>query len=191
MSFETPTTDLEAVNAILASVGESPINALGSGFVDSEMAYQLLQKETKLLLTKGWHFNEETDVSMTPTVAGTIVIPTNTLRFTCPAFPHYVQRGGLVYDRVKHSSTSFTEAITATLIVMLPFADIPEAARLFLTIKAGRIFQDQYQGDANSHAFSLQDEQRAFADFLNDEAEAGQYNMMKCNSLIRRTRRYR
>ena len=40
--FLTPTTELEAVNAILASVGESPVDALDGEFVDAEIARGLL-----------------------------------------------------------------------------------------------------------------------------------------------------
>jgi hypothetical protein len=191
MSFETPTTHLEAVNAILASVGESPVNALGSGFVDAEMADQLLQQETKLLLTSGCSFNEDTDVTLAPDSLGKIHLPTNCLRFTCKYFPHYIKRGSLVYDRQRQSTTGFTSSIKANLVVLLPFEDIPEAARLYLTIKSARKFSDQYQGDGQSHQFLQMDELSAYSKFCNDEAEAGQYNMLSGNYTVQRIRRYR
>jgi len=44
----TPATELETVNAVLASVGESPVDALGVDFVDAVIASNLLLEESPL-----------------------------------------------------------------------------------------------------------------------------------------------
>ena len=46
--FLTPTTELEAVNAILASVGESPVDALDGEFVDAEIASNFSERRGAL-----------------------------------------------------------------------------------------------------------------------------------------------
>lgn len=79
--FLTPTTELEAVNAILASVGESPIAALDGEFVDAEIARGLLTQESRAVQTEGYTFNTEADYPLAPDVEGRIFLPQNSLSF--------------------------------------------------------------------------------------------------------------
>ena len=63
----TPATELETLNAVLASVGESPVDALGVDFVDAVIASNLLLEESRAAQTEGWHFNTENVYASTPT----------------------------------------------------------------------------------------------------------------------------
>ena len=38
----SPTTVLEAVNTMLSSIGEAPVNSLASGFEDAELAESII-----------------------------------------------------------------------------------------------------------------------------------------------------
>jgi hypothetical protein len=50
--------------------------------------------------------------------------------------------------------------------------------RQYLALRAGRRFQDRYHGDQILHAFQEKDQQRAWADVLNHEAEAAKLNVV-------------
>lgn len=66
-----PTTELEAVNEMLAEVGESPLPA-GTDLstatqADIAVAINILRKTTRDVLAAGWRFNTEMGVQIAPT----------------------------------------------------------------------------------------------------------------------------
>lgn len=188
----TPTTALEAVNAILASIGESPVASLGTGgFVDAELAYNLLIEESRRVQSQGWSFNTETEVELFPTLTGEIYLDPNVMRFKY-SDATLVQRGQRVYDTTTRSYTTFTTSITGvTLVVGLDYDHLPEDLRQFLYIRAGRRFQDKAAGDTTLHQFQARDEMAAWASFINYEADVGQYNVLTNDKVIQRIRQNR
>ena len=58
-----PITELEAVNMLLAAVGESAVSSLETATtVDVTQAKNLLSNISREVQQKGWHFNTEWDV---------------------------------------------------------------------------------------------------------------------------------
>ena len=53
------TTELEAVNIMLSSIGEAPVNSLSSGLVDAELAQTTLHNVSREVQAAGWSFNTE------------------------------------------------------------------------------------------------------------------------------------
>lgn len=60
------TTELEAVNAMLSAIGESPVTALGTGHADEETALEILRTSARELCETSWKFNTEYDVRLCP-----------------------------------------------------------------------------------------------------------------------------
>ena len=50
------TTKLEAVNIMLSTIGENPVNSLTSGLVDAELAETILGSVSKAVQSEGWNF---------------------------------------------------------------------------------------------------------------------------------------
>lgn len=187
MSHEliTPTTELEAVNAILASVGESPVQSLDGDFVDAELAQNLLTQVSRQVQVQGWSFNTEYDFPLTPKTNGEIELPSNTLKVTIAGEPQLVMRGSKLYDSANRTYV-FTEAKQATLVIALLFEELPEALRQFLFMRAGRRFQDRLEGDQVLNRFYQSDEMAAWAAFQNYEAEVQQLNVIRQSTTISR-----
>lgn len=186
------TTELEAVNAMLASVGESPLVSLEDAFIDGESAFGLLKQEIRRAQLYEWSFNEETDVILTPDTDGAIILPINTLRVTPLENPEIVLRGRKLYDKTAHSDVfPSTASYTVQMRVALNFEELPEALRQFATIRAGRRFQDNYAADAVQHKFQKEDELAAWATALNDDAAANPRNMLDKSPLNLRMKRGR
>ena len=60
------TTELEAINIMLAAIGEAPVNSLiGTLPVDVKMAQKLLNEQNKAVQSEGWSFNREFNVVLT------------------------------------------------------------------------------------------------------------------------------
>lgn len=55
----TPMTELDAVNAILASIGEAPVDDLASAAQDVAVALNILRDNTREVQSWGWRFNAE------------------------------------------------------------------------------------------------------------------------------------
>jgi hypothetical protein len=175
----TPTTKLEAVNIMLSSIGESPVNSLNSGLVDAEIAETILNGINREVQGKGWHFNTEIKMRLSPSLNNEIVLPPNTLRVDRAVYDKdqdLIQRGGKLYNKSTHSFT-ITAAVELDMVVLLDFEDIPEAARRYITIRAARIFQDRVVGDQELHAFQQTDEMQAWVELQDEEAQTADYSV--------------
>lgn len=77
-----------------------------------------------------------------------------------------VQRGTRLYNRAEHSYT-FSGPVTATTIsILLPFEEVPEAFRWYVTVRSARKFQDKTVGADGLHFFHAEDEAQARASRL-------------------------
>ena len=166
-----PTTELEAVNAMRAVNGDSPVDDLNSPLpVDVEVAVNLIKNVNRAVQSRGWHFNTDVNVTLTPS-GGTIATPTDALRVkksntTAQRAMDIAHRQALLYDRVANTTT-FSGSVDVDIVRLLDFADLPEVARAYIFIVAGRRYQEQNLGNAELSGFGEKDEVAALAN-LND-----------------------
>ncbi|MFG1395870.1 hypothetical protein [Roseixanthobacter pseudopolyaromaticivorans] len=175
----TPSTEIEAVNALLAAIGESPVDTLlGVLPVDAAAALTNLRRFSRQLQKSGWSFNTEIAYRLTPSVNGEIILPANTLKVD-PSDVQFdlVQRGLRLYDPVAHTY-AIGKPVVLDLVIGLPFEELPETARSYIMASAGLRFQDQFLGDATAHSFSEKDVKQAWSEFLSDEAENEDLNVL-------------
>jgi hypothetical protein len=184
------TTELDAVNAMLASIGESSVADIDSSFEDAAIARDLLRRISRQFQLKGWTFNTDEGATLAPNTDGEIVVPSSTLKMEPLGGEKYVLRGFKVYDRVNRT-TIFTTSFTANLTTLLPWDELPEAARQFLYMRGARRFQDFMGNDNELRRIQAADEQSAWAAFLDYEAEQAQYNAFTANTTLQRMRQYR
>lgn len=187
MTLPTLTTELEAVNAMLAVIGEAPVNTLeDSGLLDAAMARQLLRNTSREVQTRGWHWNTDLGFTITPTapLPGELRVPADALRID-PTDPtvDLVKRGKRLWDRRNHT-TRFTEPVKFTIVRFLDFDDMPEAARSYIAIRAGRIYQDRSIGSESRNGFTERDEVRALVTLVNDEADNGDYTLRTSETVL-------
>lgn len=185
-----PTDELEAVNAILATIRETPVDSLESGASDADIALALLRAVSKQFQTTGWTFNTDKEVTLAINNDGEVPLPANVLRVISQD-PNHVQRGLKLYDRSLHTY-QFTTAPVADLVTGLSFDLLPEPARAFITVRAARRFVDRSENDQVAHSFTVQDEVSAWSSWLNYEAEIAQWNVLTATgSLSQRMKQYR
>lgn len=188
----TPTTELEAINTILSVIGESPISSLSeiSSVADAVTAQSTLSEVSRQVQTKGWHFNTEKEFELTPANGtGYISVPSNCLRIdtdTDDRETDVVQRGTRLYDRKKHTY-AFEKSLKCEIVVLLPFTDLPQAARHYVTIKAARVFQSRTVGSDALYQFTALDERDALLDLKRNEGITGDYNILTSNSTVYRS----
>lgn len=181
MTAVTPTTELEAVNLLLDVIGEAPISNLeNSAVVDAVKARAALSEVSRATQQKGWHFNTEIDYELVPTVyEKEIILPGNCLRVdTTKAQRDFdvVQRGNRLYDRKNHTY-KFDRSLKVDMVILLPFEELPEVARYYISIRAARVFQARTVGSEALYQFNAQDEILALNDLKRAEGITGDYNM--------------
>tara|TARA_B100001971_G_scaffold179775_1_gene175450 strand:- start:92 stop:697 length:606 start_codon:yes stop_codon:yes gene_type:complete len=176
-----PITELEAVNMLLAAVGESAVSSLETATtVDVTQAKNLLSNISREVQQKGWHFNTEWDVVLSLDSDSRIPLGTSVLSvYSTSKLTTIRGREGspFLYDLDNNTFTwgaSINDAVTITL---LDFEDIPQTARQYITAKASRIFQEEIIGQAAAETVNRQEEAEAYADLLDDEGERSGFNV--------------
>lgn len=186
----TPTTELEAINTMLSTIGEAPVNTVeGNGVVDAIMARQILTTVSREVQSRGWHFNTDKEYPLTPTYPDQeLRLPDTLLRIDSmgpSSVIDVVQRGKRLYDRRKHTY-QFDYIVYVDMVVLLEFEELPEPARQYITIRSARIFQERLVGSAELSTFSQRDEARALVALKEMEADTADYNILTDNYSVAR-----
>jgi hypothetical protein len=182
MLATTPTTMLDAVNQIIATIGEPPVNSIeDNGVLDATMALQALSSVNRKVQLKGWHWNTEDNYPLAPSYPeGELHLPKNTLRVDPSGdfkSMDLVSRGQRLYDRANHTF-QIGKHVTVNIVLLLPFEELPEAARTYITIKAARRFSEGQIGSELLSQFSMRDEVEARANLEEAEGETANYNIL-------------
>ncbi len=177
------TTELEAINIMLAAIGEAPVNTLtGSLPVDVKIAQSTLVEINKSVQAEGWSFNTEIDVTLTRNASKEIVLPVNVLRVDANIHQHPdidpIQRGLKLYDRLKNTF-EFDEDLICTVVYFRDFDEIPEQARSYINIRAARIFVDRLVSDQGLRTYTKEDEIRARVTLTETDLANGDHNMLR------------
>jgi len=176
-------TELQAVNMMLTTIGEQPIENLEdkAGLQDASIAQDILHNTSRQVQSRGWIFNTDLQVSLEPRTDNKIPIDPNVLRIdttskTRSNTKDIIERGGHLYDR-ENNTHEFTEAVKVDYVVFLPFDSLPEAARRYIAVKSARVFHDRVVGSGELHRFFQADEQMAWSELLEYQSEVGDYNI--------------
>lgn len=181
----SPTTELEAVNTMLTSIGEQPIQNLDdlAGLTDASIARQILSNVSRAVQSRGWVFNTDLDKVMKPDSHGEIILNDTILRVDTTTRMRdpdndIIERGRRLYDRQKNTD-KFDEGteIKCNLIIYLNFIDLPEPARRYISIRSARIFHDRVVGSGELHRFYQEDELQAWSTLIEYEGDTADYNI--------------
>jgi len=181
----SPTSRLEAINTMLTSIGEQPIqneNDL-AGLSDASIAGQILDNVSRAVQARGWIFNTDLDVELSTDQRDEIVVDPSILRVDTTSLVRsgdtdIVERGRKLYDR-KKNTTKFPAGtkVRVDLITQLTFDSLPEPARRYIAIRAARIFHDRVVGSGELHRFFQEDEMYAWQTLLEYEGDVADYNI--------------
>ena len=177
------TTELEAINIILAPIGEAPVNSLtGLLPVDARTAQNTLTEINKEVQSEGWSFNTEIDVTLTRDGSNQISLPANVLRVDANIHQHPtidpIQRGLKLYDR-QNNKYEFDEDLICTVVYFRDFNEITEQARRYINIKAARVFVDRLIGDQGLRTYTQEDETRARAILTESDYANADHNLLR------------
>jgi len=171
------TTELGAVNVLLQTINEAPVNSLEiPGLNDLSMARNVLAETSREFQSIGYEFNSD-KITIAPDIDGYINLPANTARVDpVDKSKRYIQRGTRLYDKTENTF-AIGAPVEVDIILYRDFNDLPEPAKRYITIKAARRFQNRVMGDDAIYMFTKEDELEAKVAFLEQEIDSGDYNM--------------
>ena len=155
-------TELDAVNQILSSVGQAPVTTLDLQNPEVAIVLTTLREVNRQVQAEGWHFNYEQNYTFTPdSNTKEIAFPTNVLRLDTNKEKHQdkynpVRRDGKFYDKRNHTY-EWEDAIKADVTWLFEFDDVPPAIQLYITARAARLASNKMVGDTT--LFQLLQEQ--------------------------------
>ena len=184
MPFPTyaASTELDAVNQILSSVGQAPVTTLDLQNPEVSIVLNTLREVNRQVQSEGWIFNTERHYELTPdSTTNQITYPSNMLQIDTNK-PHHkgnydvVRRNGKLYDRENHTYT-FTKSIYADVVWFFDFTDVPPAFQVYITARAARMCAVKMIGDREVQALLQEQELMTRSAAIEYDCNQGDYSM--------------
>jgi hypothetical protein len=181
----TPVTELDAINEILGAVGESPIDTLENVTdVDALNAQRILSVINRQEQARGWSFNIQKNYILNPdTTLNKIKWSDDFLYIKGSNGERYVKQGNYLKDIV-NNTTYFDKAISVTIILLVPFDEMPEAMRRYIVAKAALSFTIRYFGDDSLVTLLTQDVMEAWQEMQEYEIDVNDFNMLEHENVL-------
>ena len=178
----TLTTELEAINKVLQMTGEAPVNSTVGQVGIAKQAQDALNSASREIQTEGWTFNTDYEKDLIRNTSDEIEVGVTTTRvyINPQTYPEYdiVVRQGKLYDRKTQKST-FTEDIKADVTTILDWLELPEYARRYIMVRAGRQLQEATVGSEDYAKINLTAELEARSHFLEEETVRDEHSMLR------------
>ena len=172
-------TELDAVNQILSSVGQAPVTTINLQNPEVAIPFNTLKEVSKEVQLEGWSFNVERKVELSP-VNKQIRFPTNVLYYDSNEYHKgefdLVRRNGVVYDRRNHTD-KFSKNIYMDITWYWDFQDLPPAIQAYITARAARICAVKMISDANLQAMLEEQERMTRAFAIEQDCNQADYSM--------------
>jgi len=184
MPFPTyaASTELDAVNQILSSVGQAPVTTLDLQNPEVSIVLNTLREVNKQVQAEGWVYNTERHVEFPPdNTTKEIAYPPNVLQLDANRETHkdnydLVRRNGKLYDRYKHTD-KFTKTIEADVVWYFDFTDVPPAFQAYITARAARMCCVKMVGDRELQALLQEQEIMTRSAAIEYDCNQGDYSM--------------
>lgn len=193
MAVLSPMTDLDAVNKMLSSIGQAPVNTLSvTGIGDVAKAIRQLTDVTREVQSVGYSWNTDENVELTPNGDGLILLPNGTLGIDASepttnvvARRHTASNKLALYDLDTHTFV-FTDPVEVNIVWGFEFNDLPQTARAYIATAAARRFQAQIVSSQVLDRFNEEDEMRAYLNLQRDERRVRDTNSFRRSRFLQR-----
>lgn len=184
MTKPSSMTELEAVNVLLTTIGESPVNTLtGNQVTDVTIARQVLNEVCREVQAQGWHFNTEPKVKLSPNALKQLLVPADTARIDSSEY-NIVVREGKLFD-LDRRSFEFSATAEFDIVYFRDFEVLPDTAKRYITTRSARVYSDRMLNSETIHSMVVRDEKKALIDLKEFEGDTADYNMMDNYSVAR------
>lgn len=175
-------TELDAVNQILSSVGQAPVTTLDLQNPEVAIVLTTLREVSKQVQTEGWMFNQERSYTLKPdSTTEEILYPTNALQIDTNVNEHrddydVVRRGNKLYDRLHHTF-KFKKDLKVDITWLYEFDDVPAAIQNYITARAARMSAIKTVGEAQLTQLLQEQELLTRAAAVEYDCNQGEYTI--------------
>jgi hypothetical protein len=175
-------TELNAVNSVLAAIGQSPVTTLDYENPETSFVYNLIQECSRDVQDEGWVFNREEYYPLTPDQNKFITLPANVLRMDVSENDVYrtidvIKRDGKLYDKLHHTF-EFRNPLYMDIVWLFPLTDLPSVFQRYITSRASVRAAIQMIDNAQLSQLLQVQENTCRAACMEYEANQGDYNFM-------------
>ena len=182
-------TELSAVNAILGSIGQSPISGLDFANPEISFIYNLLKESNQDVQNEGWTFNIEYHIKETVGADNKIIIESDVIRIdnedSWDRTRDFVRRkdttDGIwkLYDRVNHTfEYPDDDYFYVNKVRLLKFEDLPAPFQRYIIYKASGRAAVQLVSNQQLQGMLATYEGQARAACMEYECNQGDHNYM-------------
>jgi len=182
-------TELSAVNAILGSIGQSPISGLDFANPEISFIYNLLKESNQDVQNEGWTFNLEYHIKENVSTSDNkIIIGSDVIRIDMTDawdktrdFVRRKDSDGIwkMYDRVNHTfEFPDDDYFYVNKVRLLPFEDIPAPFQRYIIYKASGRAAVQLVSNGQLQKMIAQFEIQSRAAAMEYECNQGDHNYM-------------
>lgn len=172
-------TQLDVVNACLATMGETPLNTLEDDHSYKAAALSYLTQTNRIEQKRGWWFNSEY-VELVPDVSKFIYIPLDAIAVkTVDRWytPPYAQRGKRLYN-IEKNNYEWEQNLVVDIVRLLSFDDLPFHAADVVGYGTVMRFQREFDGDTTRYNQLTQDYARARAELSAENTRNKRPNLL-------------
>ena len=193
-------TELDAVNQILGSVGQAPVLDLDMQNPEVNICLQTLRDTNRQLQAEGWTFNTEHLVKFTPDSNKHIVVNDDVLQIDSNDTHHYNRYCILrrldatdnkykLYDKYWHQKNksegfTFDEDIYCDVVYFIRFDSLPYAFQAHIMARAARQVAIKLVGSAELVQLLAVEEDQTRAALMEYETSQGDYSIFGSNDGI-------
>jgi hypothetical protein len=175
-------TELNAVNSVLAAIGQSPVTTLDFENPETSFVYNLIQECSRDVQDEGWVFNREEYYPLTPDHNKFITLPANVLRMDVSENDVYrttdvIKRDGKLYDKLHHTF-EFRNPLYMDIVWLFPLTDLPSVFQRYITSRSSVRAAIQMIDNAQLSQLLQVQENTCRAACMEYEANQGDYNFM-------------
>lgn len=183
---QTPVTELDAINLMLLSIGQSPVNSVdATGIKDVAIAQLWLHNTSREIQSKGWAFNQDFGYEIAPDGNSRVTVPSNALTID----PTYSSNDWVVrYDEAYSALSMYnlvtqsfecTETLKFDVTWFYGFEKTPPTFRNYVGLLAGQRFQAGGLGSDLLFRFEQVDIDRALLAFERDQSRVTDRNILQ------------
>jgi hypothetical protein len=170
------TASLDVLNHVLSVVGETPVSNPDSQHPTAQTATNTINRVNKRMQLRGWWFNRDLNLILSPNLAGEIILPSTTIKVDpVDSRSRLVWRGNRLYDPINHTFVIGT-TVPVNIVTLLNIDDLPDAAVQYLSDKSAYDFYVNDDGDELKAKLLLMEVQSSWAALTSQQMQMSNVN---------------
>lgn len=178
-------TELQAVNEILASVGQAPVTTLDQTNPDVAICYDTLLQTSRQVQAEGWSFNREYEYPIQVEKNHHVPFPNNVLEMdVARSLSQYGNKDTIrrtkngqayLYDKTAHTFEWPVETLYCDVLWYFDWQDLPIPIQDYIVARAATSTSQRIVGDGAMYQMLQQQESYMRAFVIEYETQQGDY----------------